>query len=34
LFSVVPLLVSQPMVNTPNAAIRTDARKHFISIPF
>jgi hypothetical protein len=34
LFSVVPFLVSQPMVNTPSAAIRSNARKLFIVIPF
>jgi hypothetical protein len=34
LFSVVPFLVSQPMANTPSAAIRTSARKRFIVIPF
>jgi hypothetical protein len=34
LFSVVPFLVSQPMVNVPSAAIRTNARKRFILIPF
>ena len=34
LFSLVPFWLSQPMVNTPNAEIRTNARKHFISIPF
>jgi hypothetical protein len=33
-FSLVPFWLSQPMVNTPNAEIRTNARKHFISIPF
>jgi len=34
LFSLVPFLLSQPMVNTPNAEIRTNARRHFISIRF
>jgi hypothetical protein len=34
LFSVVPFWLSQPMVNTPSAEIRTNARKLFISIPF
>ena len=34
LFWVVPFSLSQPMVTTPNAAIRTNARKRFISIPF
>ena len=34
LFSVVPFWLSQPMVNTPSAEIRTNARKRFISIPF
>jgi len=34
LFSLVPFWLSQPMVNTPNAEIRTNAREHFILIPF
>ena len=34
LFSVVPFWLSQPMVNTPSAEIRTNARKRFISMSF
>ena len=34
LFSVVPFWLSQPMVNTPSAEIRTNARKLFISMSF
>jgi len=33
-FSLVPFWLSQPMVNTPGAAITTNARKRFVSIPF
>jgi len=34
LFSVVPFWLSQPMVNTPSAEIRTNARNRFISTSF
>jgi len=34
LFSVVPFWLSQPMVNTPSTAIRTDAKNRFIFKPF
>ena len=33
-FSFVPFWLSQPMVNTPSAAIATNVRKRFISAPF
>jgi hypothetical protein len=34
LFSVVPFWFSRPMVYPPSAAIRTDAKKRFIFVPF
>jgi len=34
LFSLVPFWLSQPIVNMPSAAITTNTRKRFISIPF
>ena len=34
LFSVVPFWLSQPMVDMPSAAIKTDAKKSFIFTPF
>jgi hypothetical protein len=34
LFSVVPFWLSQPMVNMPNTAIKTHAKKNFIFTPF
>ena len=33
LFSVVPFWLSQPMVNMPSTAIKTDAKKNFIFTP-
>src|SRR6478672_1652651 len=34
LFSVVPFWLSQPMVNMPSTAIKTDAKRSFIFTPF